>query len=208
MRPSRRYTLIAAAVVLAVAVGVAVAVVRGGDEESPSAYPTATTSNGATTSPATTEAVTTNVATGVTDTNGSPATTATTGATDTNESPATTAEPQTSTSGPATTAPTPPRPYALAPTRRCLLGAGFAVSKVRSADPRLRALGDLAQRTSLELSRDGQTMGLAFNHTQLLMSLLQVPNDPYRLEARRNALLMYRPTARAQAKVVFGCLRS
>jgi pyruvate/2-oxoglutarate dehydrogenase complex dihydrolipoamide acyltransferase (E2) component len=206
MRPSRGYALIGAAVLLAVGVLIAVAVVGDGDDESPGAVPTAT-SNGATTAPVTTEAVTTNTATGVTDTNGSPGTTAAT-VTQKSEPAATTEEPRTTTSGPATTAPTAPRSYALAPTRRCLLDAGFAVSKVRSTDPRLRALGDLAQRTSLELSRDGQTMGLAFTDTQLLMSLLQVPNDPYLLEARRNALLMYRPAGRAQAKVVFGCLRS
>ena len=115
------------------------------------------------------------------------------------EPAATTEQAQTDTSGPAVTAPTPPPAYALGPTRRCLQDAGFAVSKVRSADPRLRALGDLAQRTSLEARRGGQTLGLALGDTRLLASLLLVPNDPYRLEVSRNALLMYRPSARDAA---------
>jgi hypothetical protein len=122
--------------------------------------------------------------------------------------------------GPSTTAPrtaaattaaaTPPSlpPYTLAATRRCLISAGFAVSPIRSDDQRLRALGDLAQRTSLELRLAGQTLGLAFGDTRLLASLLAVPNDPYRLEVRRNALLMYRPTARREAERVRDCLRS
>ena len=82
------------------------------------------------------------------------------------------------------------------------------VSKVRSTDPRLRALGDLAQKTSLQARREGETIGLAFGDTRLLASLLRVPNDPYRLEVRRNALLMYRPAARRQATALRGCLRS
>ncbi len=57
--------------------------------------------------------------------------------------------------GPTTTSPPPPSPYELAPTRRCLRSAGVEVSAVRSTDSRLRALGDLAQRTSLELKFGG-----------------------------------------------------
>lgn len=98
-------------------------------------------------------------------------------------------------------------PYALAPTRRCLHSAGFAVSSISSADPRLRALGDLAQRTSLELGRDGRTLGLALGDARLLESLLRVPDDPYRLEVRRNALLMFRSGDQDQAALVRGCLR-
>ena len=99
------------------------------------------------------------------------------------------------------------RPYALGPTRRCLRSGGFAVSRVTSADPRLRALGDLAQRTSLEVRREGRTLGLALGDAHLLESLLRVPNDAYRLEVRRNALLMFRPGDRGLATLVRGCLR-
>jgi hypothetical protein len=107
-----------------------------------------------------------------------------------------------------TTATPPPPPYALGPTRRCLEAAGFAVAPVRPSDPRLRALRDLAQRTSLQAGRDGRTLGLAFGDAELLASLLEVPNDPYRLEVRRNALLMYRPLAKREAAVLRSCLRS
>ena len=105
-------------------------------------------------------------------------------------------------------APAPLPPYRLAPTRRCLRAAGFAVTPVRSNDPRLRALGDLAQRSSFELRSGKQTIGLAFGDTRLLLSLLRVPRDPYRLEARRNALLMYRRSAGKEATAARACLRS
>jgi hypothetical protein len=100
------------------------------------------------------------------------------------------------------------RPYQLTPTRRCLETAGFRVAKIRSEDARLRALGDLAQRTSLAVRRDGRTLGLAIGDAELLESLLRVPGDPYRLEVRRNALLMYRPSDRRQAVSAARCLRS
>jgi hypothetical protein len=200
MRPSRRSALIAAAVLIAVAI--AVAALRAGDEESPNASPTATTSNTTTSGAKTTVPTTTNAATTEAAT-----TSATTVMTEPEEPAATTEEAQTDTSGAAVTAPTPPLAYALEPTRRCLQDAGFAVSKVRSADPRLRALGDLAQRTSLEARRGGQTLGLALGDTRLLASLLRVPNDPYRLEVRRNALLMYRPVAKGEAAALRSCLR-
>lgn len=104
------------------------------------------------------------------------------------------------------TAPAPP--YALGPTRSCLRAAGAAVTPVRSKDPRLRALGDLAQQTSLEVHVDDRILGLAFGDTRLLASLLLVPDDPYRLEVRRNAVLVYKPVARKEAAVVRMCLRS
>jgi hypothetical protein len=192
--------LIAAAVLIAVAV--AVAALRAGDEESPDASPTATTSSTTTSAATTTVPTTTDAAT-----TGAATTSATTVMTEPEEPAATTKEAQTDTSGPAVTAPNQPPAYALEPTRRCLQDAGFAVSKVRSADPRLRALGDLAQRTSLEARRGGQTLGLALGDTRLLASLLLVPNDPYRLEVHRNALLMYRPAAKSEAAALRSCLR-
>ena len=112
------------------------------------------------------------------------------------------------TTGPTSPTPKAPPPYELAATRRCLRSAGFAVSPIRSTDPRLRALGDLAQRTSLELHFGGQTLGLAFANAQLLADLLRVPNDPYRMQVRRNALLMYPPAARGQVEIVLSCLRT
>lgn len=112
-----------------------------------------------------------------------------------------------STAGAATTTAPSPRPYSLAATRRCLLSSGFSVSPVRTQDVRLRALGDVAQRTSLELEANGATLGLAFGDTRLLIGVLRVPDDPYRLVADRNALLMYRPADKDAAGRVRRCLR-
>jgi hypothetical protein len=186
MSPARRRTLYAAVGAL-LALAVALAVLRAADEESPDA------------SPATRE------------TASAPRTASTPiappPATEPEPPPPTTRDSTAVTTEGAATLPKPLPPYSLAATRRCLRGAGFAVSKVRSQDPRLRALGDLAQRTSLELRRGGQTLGVAFGDTQLLADLLRVPDDPYRLEVRRNALLMYPPSARAAAALLRGCLR-
>ena len=231
MRPSRGYALVAAAVLIVLAVSLAV--LRADDEESPDATPTTTsetttsdtTTSSTTTSSTTTSKTTTSKTTTSGATTAAPAetapspsteaattekatTSATTAATEPEEPPATTEAAPAETSGSSVTTPTSPSPYALGPTRRCLQGAGFAVSTIRSTDPRLRALGDLAQRTSLEARRAGQTLGLAFGDTRLLLSLLRVPNDPYKLEVRRNALLMYRPAARREAALLRGCLRS
>ena len=107
----------------------------------------------------------------------------------------------------AATTTAPPEPYSLGRTRACARAEGFTVAPVRSTDPRLRALGDLAQQTSFQAERGGMTLGVAFGDARLLESLLRVPDDPYRLEVRRNALLMYRPAARGQAAVLRGCLR-
>ncbi len=100
-----------------------------------------------------------------------------------------------------------PARYALGPTRSCLEERGAAVSPIRPADPQLRALRDLAQRTSLEVRFRGETVGLAFGDAKLLAELLRVPDDPYLVDVRRNAVLMYRPSARAEARVVQSCLR-
>lgn len=99
-------------------------------------------------------------------------------------------------------------PYSLAATQRCLRAAGADVSAIRSPNPRLRALGDLAQRTSVQVQLDGDTLGLAFGDALLLGSLLRVPDDPYRLEVRRNALLMYESGTEDGAAVVRRCLRN
>lgn len=97
--------------------------------------------------------------------------------------------------------------YAAAPTRRCLRARGASVTPIRARAGRLRELRDLAQRTSFEVKLRGRSVGLAFGNTPLLSELLRVPNDRYRIATRGNALLLYRPGARAQAAVVRSCLR-
>jgi 8-oxo-dGTP pyrophosphatase MutT (NUDIX family) len=98
--------------------------------------------------------------------------------------------------------------YSLAATRRCLEEAGLLVGPVGTRDPRLRALGDLAQRTSVTVMSGGEVVGLAFGDAELLADLLAVPDDPYTIETRGNAVLLYRPAARPQAAAVRRCLRS
>lgn len=116
--------------------------------------------------------------------------------------------PSTGTFPAAASAPTAPSPiYTASATRRCLLTRNAQMTPIRARTGRLRQLADLAQRTSFEVRLRGRTIGLAFGNTRLLADLLVVPNDPYRIETRGNALLMYLPAARAQAAVVRACLR-
>jgi hypothetical protein len=108
---------------------------------------------------------------------------------------------------PARTSATPTRRYALAPTRKCLVAAGFRVGSAGKPNPRLQALGDLAQRTSVAARSGGKVVGLALGDAQLLAELLAVPRDPYTIETRGNAVLLYLPSARRQAAAVRACLR-
>jgi hypothetical protein len=96
--------------------------------------------------------------------------------------------------------------YSLAPTRRCLEDEGFVARPISGDDPRLQELSDLAQRTSLEIRRDGELVGLALGDAELLADLLAVPNDLYTIETHGNAVLLYLPTARATAGAVRRCL--
>jgi hypothetical protein len=102
---------------------------------------------------------------------------------------------------------TPVQQYTLAATRRCLVAARFRVGPIGKPNPRLQALGDLAQRSSLAARSGGKIVGLGFGDAPLLAELLAVPNDPYTIETRGNALLLYLPSARRQAAAVRACLR-
>lgn len=102
--------------------------------------------------------------------------------------------------------------YSLAATTRCLEANGASVARLRPLDTQLRQLRDLAQRTSREARFGGQSVGLAFVESEsgatLLVELLTVPNTRYRLDRRRNVVLMYRPQARAAHDRAVGCLRT
>ena len=98
--------------------------------------------------------------------------------------------------------------YSLDATRRCLLQSGFLVGPVGTTDPRLRALGDLAQQASIAVRSGGEVVGLAFGDAQLLADLLAVPDDPYTIETQGNAVMLYRPAAGRHAAAVRRCLRS
>lgn len=113
----------------------------------------------------------------------------------------------TDTSGETGTTPAQAKRYSLAATRRCLREAGLSVGAVETADDRLRALGDLAQRSSLGVRSGGTVIGLAFGDAELLAGLLAVPDDAYVIETRGNALLLYRAEERREASAVRRCLR-
>jgi hypothetical protein len=86
------------------------------------------------------------------------------------------------------------------------------VSKIGESDRRLKALGDLAQRTSIEARTQRGVVGVAFAKShgaaELLAELLREPDDTYRILLRRNVVLLAR-RANGDALVrVVGCLRS
>jgi hypothetical protein len=104
----------------------------------------------------------------------------------------------------------PARPYLLRPTLQCLERRGATIDRGTPRDARLRALRDLAQRTSVLVRADRQVIGLAVARTAsdaaLLVSLLRAPGQ-HRLIQRRNAVLVFEPAARRTYELSRGCLR-
>jgi len=102
-------------------------------------------------------------------------------------------------------------PYSLAASTRCLRANGATVARVQPRNARLRALRDLAQRTSREVRVGSRIVGIAFversSDAELLIDLLRVPSDPYRLQRRQNVIMMARPRDRRAAALVTSCLR-
>jgi hypothetical protein len=102
--------------------------------------------------------------------------------------------------------------YSLSGTARCLKSRGAIVAPIRPRNSRLRALRDLAQKTSREVRVVRKIVGVAFLPTagraELLVELLTVPKDPYRIQRRNNVVLVARPSDRSAAAFVLGCLRS
>ena len=101
--------------------------------------------------------------------------------------------------------------HTLTATSRCLRAKGATIRRLRPLDPRLRAMRDLAQRTSHEVRVRGKIVGVAFQRDEadarLLLELLRVPNDPYRLVRDGNVVVMSRKPDRAAHATVVGCLR-
>jgi hypothetical protein len=102
--------------------------------------------------------------------------------------------------------------YALAPTSRCLKSRGAKVGAVQPRDERLRALRDFAQRRSVQAVLQKKVVGLAFlkspAEARIIAELLKVPDDPYRLVRRGNAVLMYKPSAKKTFDAAVSCLRA
>lgn len=101
-------------------------------------------------------------------------------------------------------------PYAFKPTLRCIKQRAAVVTATSGG--RFQALHDLTQRTSARVRFERQDVGLAVveseGHARLLAELLLVPDDPYRIVRRRNAVLLFLPRARAAFEFAAGCLRS
>ena len=101
--------------------------------------------------------------------------------------------------------------FALEPTRACLESRGIGTSEVRPADERFQALRDLAQRNSIEATVGDEKVGMAFaasdSDSQLLVDLLTVPGDSYRIVTNRNVVLVYRARAEAAFRASLDCLR-
>ena len=101
--------------------------------------------------------------------------------------------------------------YRKAPTVSCLRQKGIVVAAIKPVDRRLRALRDLAQKTSWQAKKGSRVVGASINRSvddaRFLLDLLRVPNDRYRLDSRGNAVLLYLPAASSLATVVRGCLR-
>jgi hypothetical protein len=103
-------------------------------------------------------------------------------------------------------------PYSRAPSTRCLRSHGVESSKIRPIDASRSSLADLAQHTSLEVRTSRASVLLAFtpspSQADLLVELLTMPSNRYKLQVRRNVLLMFRAQDRKLADLVTACLRT
>jgi hypothetical protein len=110
------------------------------------------------------------------------------------------------------TAPHVAKPYALHATLRCLKRRPDVTTTTQTKNPRLRAMRDLAQRTSVVVRSRQQDVGLAVlpseGDARLLAELLRAPDDPYRIVLRRNAVLFFLRSARASFATTADCLRT
>jgi hypothetical protein len=50
------------------------------------------------------------------------------------------------------------------------------------------------------------SIGRTTNDAQLLVELLRIPNDRYRIVRKANAVLLYTPSATSLAKTIVACL--
>lgn len=106
---------------------------------------------------------------------------------------------------------TPSKPiHSLPLTLRCLERRRLSVDRRLPTDPRLRALRDLAQRTSVVVQVRRAQVGLAvasgISEAELLVELLRAPG-PYRILRRRNAVVVYRRAQASEALEITRCLR-
>jgi hypothetical protein len=103
-------------------------------------------------------------------------------------------------------------PYALRASTVCLQHRGAVVGRVIATNRRLRALRDLAQKTSRQARLGKVVVGMAFTRStsdaSFLVELLSVPRDPLRLEQRRNVVLLSPKSPTRARLLVLACLRT
>jgi hypothetical protein len=103
-------------------------------------------------------------------------------------------------------------PYSLNRSTACMAKRGAVVGRVVPTNRRLRALRDLAQKTSRQARLGKVVVGMAFarstSDASFLVELLRVPKDPLRLEQHRNVVLLSPETPTRARTLVLGCLRA
>lgn len=101
-------------------------------------------------------------------------------------------------------------PFELGQTLACLRRSGASVRRLEPADPELRALRDLAQRTSFRVRANGQEVGVAFGRdvasAQLLEELLTLPGSSYAVVRRGNVVVLYSRSESAALNVLADCV--
>jgi hypothetical protein len=101
--------------------------------------------------------------------------------------------------------------YSLPRTVSCLDKARAQVRVIQPRDKDLRALRDLAQRTSRQAVVHRELAAFAVvgsvANAELLVELLRPTTAPYRIVRAANAVIMYRPTSMRAFRLVRSCLR-
>lgn len=103
------------------------------------------------------------------------------------------------------------RPPQRQATLACLKRKGARVTPIAPGNPRLQALHDLAQKTSVQIRIRKALVGMAFEKTisgaTLLVDLLQLPKDPYRLDRRATIVIVSPRSAPAVRTAVLVCVK-
>jgi hypothetical protein len=103
-------------------------------------------------------------------------------------------------------------PFEQRRTLDCLRRAGATVARLEPANSELRAVRDLAQRTSFQVQVDGELVALVFGRdvaaAVLLEELVAVPDSAYATTRRGNVVVLYRRDEPSALRRVAVCLSS
>ena len=102
-------------------------------------------------------------------------------------------------------------PYQRSITVACLVKRGASVRQIRPTNTAFQALQDVARGQAREVLVKNRRVALAFARNiagaELLVELLTVPTDSYRVERRGNVVLLYRARDARTLAIVVRCLR-